>query len=122
MISPNRMSRLFAGTPFDIPPTCSRCGDPVENCDCPAEQPNAPEWLPPSQQRVKVRRDRRKHKRVVTVIWGLSPEESDLKTLLSQLKSKCGAGGAIEDASIEIQGDHVQRVSDLLKQIGYRLG
>ena len=46
----------------------------------------------------------------------------DLPALLSELKTACGAGGSLQDESIEIQGDHLFRVTDKLKQIGYRVG
>lgn len=115
------MSRLFAGTPFDIPPTCDRCGRPIESCDCPPEVAK-PTWLPPSKQRAKIRTDQRKHRRVVTVIWGLSPDETNLPELLSVLKGHCGAGGCISNDAIELQGDHKQRVTDKLKKMEYRVG
>lgn len=120
------MPGIFAGTPFDRPPTCARCDQLEELCACPPEQPK-PNWLPPEKQRAKVRIDQRKHKRTVTVIWGISPCESDLPALLSELKSACGSGGALksrensEEQAIELQGDHLIRVTDKLKQIGYRV-
>ena len=115
------MSRLFAGTPFDIPPTCERCGKPEEDCQCEPAAASA-QYLPPSKQRAKVRVDRRKHKRMITVVWGLSAEESDLPALLSVLKGHCGAGGSLVEGTIEVQGDHAERISGKLKEIGYRVG
>jgi translation initiation factor 1 len=116
------MTRLFAGTPFDIPPRCDRCGELQEECHCPPE-PTAPaaDLVPPEKQSAKVRLDRRKHKRMVTVVWGLSADANDLPGLLSKLKSACGAGGSLQDDQIEIQGDHLQRVTQQLRQIGYRV-
>ncbi len=32
---PERVTRLFAGTPWDRPPTCDRCGKPESECACP---------------------------------------------------------------------------------------
>lgn len=114
------MTRLFSGTPFDIPPQCDRCGKLEQECEC---QPTAdePERIAPQKQTARVRVDRRKHKRMVTVVWGLHPCESDLPDLLSQLKSACGAGGSIQDDQIEIQGDHGEKVRRLLGQLGYRV-
>jgi hypothetical protein len=66
------MTRLFAGTPFDIPPRCDRCDQLEESCKC---EPLGPERLPANKQTAKVRADRRKHKRMVTVVWGLDAEE-----------------------------------------------
>lgn len=112
------MSRLFAGTPFDIPPHCDRCGKPEAECSCPAPLPAS---IPPEKQTAKVRVDRRKHKRLVTIVWGLSVDGNDLPQLLSQLKSACGSGGSLQGDQIELQGDHVDRVREQLRQIGYKV-
>ena len=114
------MTRLFAGTEFDIPPTCDRCDKLVGDCQCPPEV-KQPERQPPEKQTAKVRIDRRKHKRVVTVVWGLEEPATDLPGLLSKLKSACGAGGAIQDGQLELQGDHLDRVKTTLTGIGYRV-
>ena len=112
------MTRLFAGTPFDIPPTCDRCGELEESCNC---EPLGPERLPAQKQTAKVRVDRRKHKRMVTVVWGLDPNDCDLTELLSKLKSACGSGGSLQDDQIELQGDHVGRVKTQLREIGFKV-
>jgi translation initiation factor 1 len=54
-------------------------------------------------------------------VCGLSPDESDLPALLTKLKACCGAGGTIKEDLLEIQGDHLERVRDLLTKIGYRV-
>jgi len=112
------MTRLFAGTQFDIPPTCDRCEKLEEECQC---EPLPKEMLAPEKQTAKVRVDRRKHKRLITVVWGLSPDANDLASLLSQLKSACGAGGTLQDEQIELQGDHVELVKKQLLKIGYKV-
>ena len=112
------MTRLFAGTPFDIPPRCDRCGELEADCQC---EPLPPPRLDPQKQTAKVRLDRRKNKRLVTVIWGLSAADNDLRELLSQLQSACGSGGSLQGEQIELQGDHQQRVKELLGKIGYKV-
>lgn len=113
------MTRLFSGTPFDLPPRCDRCGEVEQDCQCgPVEH----QWVDPDKQTAKVRVDRRKHKRIVTVIWGLEPDESDLRSLLSRLQSACGTGGSLRDQAIELQGDHADRVRAELRVIGYKVG
>lgn len=112
------MTRLFAGTPFDRPPRCERCGELEETCRC---EPAGPERLAPGKQTAKVRADRRKHKRMVTVVWGLDPIACDLAALLSKLQSACGSGGSLQDNQIELQGDHVTRVKTQLRQLGYQV-
>jgi len=115
------MTRLFAGTPFDVPPTCDRCGKLEEQCRCePLPEPKH-KFLDPEKQGAKVRVDRRKHKRMVTIVWGLSPTETDLPELLSNLKSACGSGGSLQNDQIELQGDHLHRVQEKLHQIGYKV-
>ena len=115
------MTRLFAGTPFDIPPTCDRCGKRGEECEC-APEPPTPTRIAPEKQTAKVRLEKRKHGRTVTVVAGLPAEGNDLPQLLTQLKGVCGAGGTIKNEQIEIQGDHVERVNTTLGSLGYRLG
>ncbi len=114
------MTRLFAGTPFDIPPTCDRCGASPEDCACPPETAEK-QWKDPAKQSARVRVENRKHKRKATVVAGLSPDDSDLAALLTQLKNACGAGGTIKDGNIELQGDHGQRVRKELASTGYRV-
>ena len=114
------MSRLFAGTQFDIPPTCDRCGKLEEECRC-EPLPASADYLAPEDQSAKVRVDRRKHKRMVTVVWGLGATETVLADLLSKLKSACGSGGSLQGEQIELQGDHLHRVQEQLRQIGYKV-
>lgn len=115
------MTRLFAGTPFDIPPRCERCNELEEECQCPPLPANQSPRLAPEKQTAKVRADKRKHKRMVTVVWGLDPAGNDFDELLSKLKSACGCGGNVQDDQIELQGDHVERVKEQLKTIGYKV-
>lgn len=110
--------RLFAGTPFDIPPKCDRCGALKSDCKCP---PLHAGRLPPNQQTAKLSIEKRKKGKVVTVIRGLSERANDLPALLSQLKSQCGAGGAIQEDCLEIQGEHVERIRTALSELGYRV-
>lgn len=107
--------RLFAGTKFDIPPRCDRCGALEEECTCPAPR------LPPESQTVRLLVEKRKKGKMVTVLRGLSAEGNDLAELLRQLKSACGAGGTLKDDAIELQGEHVKRAGELLTAMGYRI-
>ncbi len=110
--------RLFAGTPFDIPPQCERCGELVENCECPPERPPR---IPPEQQTATLAIEKRKRGKLVTIVKGLPADGNDLPELLSQLKTTCGAGGTVKDETLEIQGHHVDRIRATLKKIGYRV-
>lgn len=46
---------------------------------------------------------------------------NDHASLLSQLKSSCGAGGTIDGDNIEIQGEHLSKVRQELSKLGYRV-
>ena len=110
--------RLFEGTPFDRPPKCEHCDQLVENCECPP--PTTPE-VPPEKQRLRVGVEKRKKGKVVTVIRDLA-EGNQHANLLTALKTSCGAGGKIHNAStLEIQGDHAERIRKLLLERGYKL-
>jgi translation initiation factor 1 len=108
--------RLFAGTPFDRPPKCDRCGELETDCKC---VPRPAARIAPAQQTARLTVEKRRKGKVVTVIRGLSTAINDLPSLLSQLKSRCGAGGAIQDDKLEIQGAQVERISAVLNELGY---
>jgi translation initiation factor 1 len=77
--------------------------------------------LPPNQQSVRVQASRKGRKgKTVTVVMGLQANEETLNGLLKQLKSQCGAGGTVKDSEIEIQGDHVQKLVQVLTGLGYK--
>lgn len=109
--------RLFAGTEFDRPPTCERCGKLEEVCNCPPE-PAAK--LEPGKQTARLAVEKRKKSKTVTVVRGLPAEGNDLPELLTKLKSACGAGGTLKDEELEIQGNNLDRVRTELTKLGYR--
>ncbi len=114
------MTRLFAGTAFDRPPTCEVCQKLEDECACPPVV-KAPTWAEPKTQTVKLFEEKRKGNRWVTIVRGLKRETTDMATLLTTLKSSCGAGGSIEEDDLVIQGQQLQRITDQLKTLGYRM-
>jgi len=115
------MGRLFAGTPFDRPPRCDRCGELEADCRCPPPPPPEPKRIDPSRQTARIRVEKRKKGKRVTVVRGLDPDGNDLTGLAAQLKAKIGSGGTVqEDGSLEIQGEHVERVARFLGDLGYK--
>jgi translation initiation factor 1 len=57
--------------------------------------------------------------KVVTVVRGLPERGSALDTLAGELKRLCGAGGAVKDRAVEVQGDHRDRIAERLRSMGY---
>jgi translation initiation factor 1 len=55
----------------------------------------------------------------VSVVTGLPLTGTALEELATRLKKTCGAGGAVKDGNIEIQGDHRDRLVAELTKLGY---
>ena len=79
------------------------------------------ETLDPAKQDLRVWLARKQRGgKVVTLIKGFVGREEDLQALAKLLKTKCGVGGAAKEGEILIQGDHRDRVVELLLKSGYR--
>lgn len=57
--------------------------------------------------------------KTVTVISNIKHNPQVIEKLEKQLKQQCGAGGTSYDKTIEIQGDHVDKVRKYLAKEGY---
>ncbi|WP_302379378.1 translation initiation factor [uncultured Alistipes sp.] len=79
-----------------------------------------PETLPPVRQQLRVWLDRKQRAgKVVTLVRGFVGREEDLAELARLLKTRCGVGGAAKQGEIIIQGDHRDRVVEILTKAGY---
>ncbi len=90
---------------------CDKCGLPEDLCVC--------EEIVKESMRVKITLDKRRFGKVATVIQGIDNRDIDVKELSSLLKAKCACGGTIKENVIELQGDHKEKVKDILRTIGY---
>jgi translation initiation factor 1 len=84
-----------------------------------------PEAAPPrpparSSPGIRLRLDRRASDRVVTVVSGLPGGKAEVAKLGRELKAACGAGGTVKDGTLELQGDHRERVEAALAERGLR--
>ena len=78
------------------------------------------ETLEPSRQRLTVTIDRRNRGgKLVTLVSGFVGTQEDLAALGKTLKVKCGVGGSAKDGEITIQGDLRDKVTELLRNMGY---
>ena len=77
--------------------------------------------LPPNQQNLRVQATRKgRGGKTVTVITGFQAKPETLADLLKKLKTQCGSGGTVKDDTLEIQGEHAQKLVQILVQLGYK--
>ena len=77
--------------------------------------------LEPSKQNLIVSIDRKgRAGKQVTLVTGFIGTAEDLAGLGRTLKMKCGVGGSAKDGEITIKGDFRDRVTALLKEMGYK--
>lgn len=97
---------------------CPKCGRPQAACIC--KQTAAGPASGDGTVRVHKESKGRKGK-TVTLVSGLNLDEESLKLLAAELKRVCGAGGAVKNGVIEIQGDHRDGLIPVLQKEGYRV-
>ncbi len=93
---------------------CPVCRQALAQCTCASSRP-----APAGDGIVRVSRETKgRGGKAVTLVKGLAVEEAALVALGKQLKAACGSGGTVKDGVIEVQGDHCERVVELLKAQG----
>lgn len=95
---------------------CPACRHPVAECAC--RSPDKIGAKGDGTVRVSCETKGRGGK-AVTVIRGLDLDSVALATLGKRLRTACGAGGAVKDGVLELQGDHRSRVVEGLKADGW---
>ena len=79
-----------------------------------------PESLTRESMRIKIRRDKRKWGKIMTIVSGFD-DTVDVKALAKKLKRQLGCGGTYDpkDRTIELQGDHARKAREFLIQEGF---
>ena len=89
---------------------CPVCRKAVAACSC------RKQLIPAGDGIVRVSRETKgRNGKGVTLVKGLPLDAEALNQLGKQLKAACGSGGTVKDGVIEVQGDHCERVIELLK-------
>ena len=75
----------------------------------------------PAGSTIKVKRETSGRKgKTATTISEIPLGEAETKALAKKLKQHCGVGGTARGSSIELQGDHRDKVIDFLEKEGHR--
>ncbi len=92
---------------------CITCGLPDELCVCGE--------IARSGTAIRVKTVSRRYGKLVTLVEGADEPGVDMRDLTQKLKGACACGGTEKSGVIELQGDHVRRVRQVLESMGYRL-
>ena len=97
---------------------CPACRRPVADCSC----RSAAQAAPAGDGVVRVQRETKgRGGKAVTVVRGAPVDAAGLVRLGQELKGACGSGGTVKDGTVEVQGDHVEKVMALLQQRGWKV-
>ncbi len=89
---------------------CPKCGLPIQACVC--------KEIAKTEQRIKIKTDERKYRKVTTLVTGLS-NDVDMKEIAKSLKSELACGGTVKNNVIELQGNHGKKVKPILVKLGF---
>ena len=96
---------------------CPACRRPLAQCTCSKAAPAVP-----GDGIVRVLRETKgRGGKAVTVVRGAPGDAAALARLGQELKAACGSGGTVKDGTIEVQGDHVEKVMAWLAQRGHKV-
>jgi len=88
---------------------CPNCGLPKELCVCKIIEREA--------RKIKIYVTTRKYRKPVTIVEGI--DKGSGKSISKQLKRKLACGGSFKDGNIELQGNHLKKVNQLLIEMGF---
>lgn len=90
---------------------CTTCGLPEELCVC--------ETIAKESQKVRIYLEKQKFGKKYTIVEGIDTKDIDIKDVAKKLKSRLACGGTVKEGTIELQGDHRQKVREFLVELGF---
>ena len=90
---------------------CSNCGLPKDLCVC--------ETIAKEQQKITISTVKRKFGKIYTIIKGFDKTKIDIEELGKKLKKQFACGGTSKEDTIELQGNHKQKIREVLEKIGF---
>ena len=79
------------------------------------------EEIPNHKQHLKCLLKRLPGNRILTVVTGMKGDENLLIKMSKELKRACGVGGSVKDKQILIQGNHREKVMNILIERGFKV-
>jgi len=94
---------------------CPQCRRPLADCRCAAQA------VPRGDGIARVQRESKgRGGKTVTVVRGLPLEPDAMAALGKRLRTACGTGGTVRDGTLELQGDHADKVLAWLDAQGFK--
>lgn len=93
---------------------CKKCGELQSECICNAK----PQTKAKNEYQIALSMEKRNGK-PVTLAGIFYLDEKEAKELLTKLKKALAVGGTIKDGKLEFQGEHRDRLRELLKKEGF---
>ena len=89
---------------------CPKCSLPKELCIC--------ETMAKEEERIKVSLINKRYGKMVTLVEGIS-KDVDIRNVLRELKTKLACGGTYKNNTVELQGNHKNKIRQLLVKLGF---
>jgi len=86
---------------------CPVCGLPKSLCIC--------KTIEQAEQKIKIFVEKRRFGKPTTIIEGIN----NGKEIIKQLKAKLACGGTVKNNHIELQGNHKNKLKEILIKLGY---
>ena len=77
--------------------------------------------LPPENQNLRLHLQRLPGNRIITIVKGFIGRDKVLIDLSKYLKKSCGVGGSVKNNNILIQGNHRDKILELLNERGFKV-
>ena len=89
---------------------CPKCGLSKELCVC--------ETIAKEKEKIRVSEVKRRYGKIITTVNGMS-RDVNIKNVLKELKTKLACGGTLKNDTIELQGNHKDKVKSILIKLGF---
>jgi translation initiation factor 1 len=89
---------------------CDKCGLPESLCVC--------ETIAKEKEKIRIYTLKRRYGKMITLVEGIT-KDADPKSVLRELKTKLACGGTMKGNTIELQGNHKNRVEGILIRLGF---